>query len=665
MSRFHSIVVAVALLALPASTAFAGGQGLGINGHANSVDASVRRHLMNPGDEAPARLVCVDAPSTECFDLTLDRPTTEDPTMLRSDDCPAGPAAQACRPDTIPGTDLVGRLEVDVDPIEDWVRTDVSASYPPSQCFFSNPQITSTIVPATYDRILDPALGTAIYVDDPFNQLTDFPAHFTCAHHWVRTAAADLGSTASTHMTIVTNSSTWIWIAYQSGATPPSWLTADFTSTGDEVETTRFGFSVSFDLWRSNKIYAPGETVALGGNHAGGGNASRMYLVIGHPPDQIELCGSYTASISYDMPTGLVPVSTVSETSCYVQDGPDSIFTTPPLLLGGGLGYMAQGAASVFRCHTELAFGESLEYERSFAEPGFIDRTAMIDVAQTLLPQELCDSGAGPICSLRPAVTMIEADGTLSGGTSVGGSDSECSFPVRFTEPGETRVVLHGPSQADIDTLIPTVVTAETGDSESNWVGERGVVTEVAVQTSIGLFFGDQVRTELRRGAFTAALDDRNACSTLVSQTNVTYADASPNPPPSACGTMVGTRRPADSLAGLVNEAVTGDWELALQDLTAPGNDNDLSAWQVRIRTLITACSDGIDNDGDGTIDWDGGPQGTGLPDANCTTARTNRESASSGYGCGLGPELAVLLAGLGLVRGRSKRSGPVASDAH
>jgi arylsulfatase A-like enzyme len=58
-------------------------------------------------------------------------------------------------------------------------------------------------------------------------------------------------------------------------------------------------------------------------------------------------------------------------------------------------------------------------------------------------------------------------------------------------------------------------------------------------------------------------------------------------------------------------------------------------------------CDDGLDNDDDGNIDWDGGPGG-GTPDAQCTTAWRNRE-------CGLGFEL-VLLAPL-LARLRRARS--------
>ena len=61
-------------------------------------------------------------------------------------------------------------------------------------------------------------------------------------------------------------------------------------------------------------------------------------------------------------------------------------------------------------------------------------------------------------------------------------------------------------------------------------------------------------------------------------------------------------------------------------------------------------CDDDIDNDGDGQIDWDGGAGG-GTPDANCGTPFKNTEKAASG--CGLGQELVFLLPLLYVVRRR------------
>jgi len=64
-------------------------------------------------------------------------------------------------------------------------------------------------------------------------------------------------------------------------------------------------------------------------------------------------------------------------------------------------------------------------------------------------------------------------------------------------------------------------------------------------------------------------------------------------------------------------------------------------------------CDDSIDNDGDGKTDWDGGPAG-GTPDPQCNNSFKNKEKA----GCGLGFEAGFFLAWLGrrLVRVRRGR---------
>jgi photosystem II stability/assembly factor-like uncharacterized protein len=53
---------------------------------------------------------------------------------------------------------------------------------------------------------------------------------------------------------------------------------------------------------------------------------------------------------------------------------------------------------------------------------------------------------------------------------------------------------------------------------------------------------------------------------------------------------------------------------------------------------FVPACADEQDNDGDGFVDFDGGPA-LGTPDPQCTTPTRNRESPGS---CGLGGEVAL-----------------------
>lgn len=61
--------------------------------------------------------------------------------------------------------------------------------------------------------------------------------------------------------------------------------------------------------------------------------------------------------------------------------------------------------------------------------------------------------------------------------------------------------------------------------------------------------------------------------------------------------------------------------------------------------TPLRACSNGLDDDGDGDVDWDGG--GVGAPDAGCAgNPMRNDEKVNQG-GCGLGVELALLFAAL------------------
>ncbi|HTY19762.1 MAG TPA: myxococcus cysteine-rich repeat containing protein, partial [Myxococcota bacterium] len=73
--------------------------------------------------------------------------------------------------------------------------------------------------------------------------------------------------------------------------------------------------------------------------------------------------------------------------------------------------------------------------------------------------------------------------------------------------------------------------------------------------------------------------------------------------------------------------------------------------------TESPACDDGIDNDGDGKIDWNGGPGAEGTPDPDCVGRPwRNKETPDTTAGCGLGAELSLVFAALHMARRRRNR---------
>jgi hypothetical protein len=71
-------------------------------------------------------------------------------------------------------------------------------------------------------------------------------------------------------------------------------------------------------------------------------------------------------------------------------------------------------------------------------------------------------------------------------------------------------------------------------------------------------------------------------------------------------------------------------------------------------RSSALACDDGLDNDGDGLADFSPTP---GAGDPSCVAPTSPSESPQTGGGCGVGPELLLLVPALRALRAVRRRS--------
>jgi hypothetical protein len=97
-----------------------------------------------------------------------------------------------------------------------------------------------------------------------------------------------------------------------------------------------------------------------------------------------------------------------------------------------------------------------------------------------------------------------------------------------------------------------------------------------------------------------------------------------------------------------------GTWHVLVRRSKGDG------AWQTTTTLFLPECANGVDDDGDGSIDWDGDPQGLGdgpaPADPTCAgRAAFDREARKT---CGLGFELAAILPALVALRSRGRRRG-------
>lgn len=145
-----------------------------------------------------------------------------------------------------------------------------------------------------------------------------------------------------------------------------------------------------------------------------------------------------------------------------------------------------------------------------------------------------------------------------------------------------------------------------------------------------------------------------SAVNTGLANLDVTSLRVDPSPPSSVyAGTLGGgVYRSTDGGAQWVAivDGLQNPHVMALA-VTAPGRPLVGSGGNGVF--FVPACSDDRDNDGDGAIDWDGGPA-QGPPDPECTSPTRNRESPGA---CGLGAELVLVLGLIAALRRATSRS--------
>jgi probable HAF family extracellular repeat protein len=174
------------------------------------------------------------------------------------------------------------------------------------------------------------------------------------------------------------------------------------------------------------------------------------------------------------------------------------------------------------------------------------------------------------------------------------------------------------------------LLEAELGLDLSGWerlVAAEDVSDDARTIVGYGLSSGEEQ-------AFVAYLD--TACNDGGDDDADLLADYGADP---GCSSPLDVSELADCADGLDND---GD------GLTDLGQDPSCGSAAESARES-TSCSNGLDDDGDGAIDFPA--------DGLCQNAADDDEAANPAraFGCGLGPELALLLAGLALLRRRRR----------
>jgi hypothetical protein len=138
--------------------------------------------------------------------------------------------------------------------------------------------ILEDITPYDYKQNLL-ELGDEVYVDETFT-LMNHPFELSNGR-WIMTAHADRSNSSTSFVSFdLGATSSTVYIAYQSGATPPNWLESGYQLSTPllQVELDIAGVETVFNLYRKDNVTG---TISLGGNMAAGANGAQYnYFVI-------------------------------------------------------------------------------------------------------------------------------------------------------------------------------------------------------------------------------------------------------------------------------------------------------------------------------------------------------------------------------------------------
>jgi len=264
-------------------------------------------------------------------------------------------------------------------------------------------------------------------------------------------------------------------------------------------------------------------------------------------------------------------------------------------------------------------------------------------------------------------LSLESLSGTWNGGSNTAPTPI-CGAPADGTSVigcGQTRAGSIG-AAGDRDTYT---FLAEAGDSVSVQVSPNGVVpSSFWVEPVLygpngapvpGCGFGCMVGSLPATGAYTVLVAAQAPLATGNYTVTLTRT-------PCASDCNDGTDNDGDLLVDGADGGCTSSDDLSEAPECSDGRDNDgdgafdFSGSDLGCASPLgasedPACDDGYDNDRDGATDADGG--GTGIVDATCQGVASNQVeviAVGGGGGCGLGPELVLLLPLLAALRRRA-----------